>query len=462
MAARKGLILLAVLVLTAGTCVPVHGQEPVRKDPGGLMRGLADGLEVEQPVGDGVNAQIGLTILPQSDQATVGAPYRFDVNIVGDPFYSARNVSIRVSARIRRAGQFSPAADREVRFDGARVRAHDGSPEAACTGTGVERTCAVGSLPAQGETKIAASIRTAPGVRPGDLVLSAHVVSDPGRAARPETVALVLVERARLSNVGLTIRIYNDTDIVGAGLDAGHMIRVRNASYTEAATAVLVEIRQRIGANLKGTFQRLPDDGFKSLVSHPACKLEEGIQRCAIGTLAAGQEVRIPVEFTIVANLSPKRWGRVETQARVKSAETDPDLGDNFAKASTAVVSTLPEIAFLLSVSDANGNTRVDPREVVRSGETFGIAARFMDALVEPGAYSIVLRLTIDKGAPLDVTLRLPADRRDRIYRSSPMILLPPKAPTDPGSRVPIYAASGSRLTATYGKAEASATVVDR
>lgn len=417
-------------------------------------KGLLDGLEAEGPQGErgsqpvagaDTSAELELVLLPQGERTQVGQPFRFDVMLVGDPVRDAADVRIEIGATIRRGQAQAPAT--ELRVERAVAQAGAGQPETPCAGTGDMRTCDIVLLPAKGGVKASITILTRAGVAPGKLVLTARALA--GGAQRAVQEATVdLVERARLSNVGLTIAIKTDADVAAPGLDIGNVVHVRNTSATENATEVVVQIRQRIIVSEAEGFKRLPDGGYSTTGRREGCEWKERTYRCTLGTLAAGAETQIPLETKVSADLPARRWGRLETQARVKSAEDDPDPGDNLARQVTNVISRQPVLAFI----SRNGRGVYLRQDALGNGQVFSIAARYPHVLVEPG--ELVVQLRVGNAAPTEVRLRPSADSRERVYRSDPFVLMAPQDNADAGRNVALRAARGSVLKVTHGTSE--------
>jgi len=455
---------LSVPALVAGQNITeiLGGSEPPRQPlpvEGGrnnLITGMLDGTTYPQPVAD-PEASVQILVLPQSDEVMIDLPFRFAVRVIGDPARAAHDVRVRIGATLRRAnGSASPAG--EVTFTRAVMPQQDNQPRRDCSTQGNDRVCTLGDLPPGGEARVSAELRTTAAAQPGDLVLSVLTRFGATELKSHETV-VKLVPRRQLSNVGLTIDLSSDSDVAAMGFDFVHSVRVRNSSTSEDATRVTVEIRQRAITQSDGTFTPLAGDGMEVSVLDQRCALQKGTYRCLLGTLKAGQEVRVPVQVKVLKDLPAQRSGKVETQARVKSAEVDPEPEDNFDKEMTTLVSRQPELAFLSPVKGENGQVRFVEGDYLANGERFGIGARFMHALVEPDTPEIVVRVMVNGAQPLDVALRKPLTGQGPIYRSAPLRLLPPGARADAADK-PIRASNGDELRASYQRSSAAARVI--
>jgi hypothetical protein len=418
-----------------------------------------DGQSIQQPVGDSVTAALTVvTELPK--EVKVGERLPFAVTVFGDPFKSVARARIELDVKVRRAGVLAAAKD--VRLEGATV---EGQPQVRCAGgdSTTTTTCTLG-IAANGEAKITGWIGTSPAGADGELVFSARGLIGQTERASHQSVA-ALVARRKLTDVGLTIAIKPDSDIAASGIWFGHVIDVTNGSTTDA-TNVVIQVRQRIGINDKGTLRPFPQGTLirragSSATSGPCPPAGTAMTfRCTVKGIPAGATITIPVEMEITGDLPAGRWGRVETQARVTSDESDPDPRNNIGKTSTTVVSALPEFRFVFETQDEAGNRQIVVRNRVRTGELFVLAARFMDAQLEPER--MIATVTGGDGARQDIELHQPADRSDRIYRSGALILVPLKDTRQWPNRTPVRAAVGSVVKVTYRAAEAVANVVAR
>lgn len=440
---------LAALVLAFATSAPAQGLVDRLNAQG------SEGERGSQPVANAnASVELEVVVLPQGDKTQVGDAFRFDVTVVGDPVRDATNVALEVGVLVRR-GPGQPVAT-DLRIERAVLLAREGRAEMACGGAGDTKTCDIGALPAKGEAKASITIRTRPGVAAGQIVLSARALAAGTQKAAQEAL-VELSEKARLSNVGLSVAIESDSDVGAPGLDIGHKVRVYNSSEKEDATEVVLLIRQRITLSEAQGLRRLPDDQFKTTGRGENCALNERVYRCALGTIPAKGEKTVQLETAIAADLPARRWGRLETQARVKSAELDPDPGDNFVKRFTDLVSRQPELAFLTVAPGADGRGRFVRQDSLANGQFVTLAARYPHVLVEPG--EVVVKLSVDNGAPMEVRLRPRADGKDRVYRSEPFVVLAPQDGSAAGGRTPLRAAKRSVVKLMHGKSELAVRV---
>ncbi len=94
------------------------------------------------------------------------------------------------------------------------------------------------------------------------------------------------------------------------------------------------------------------------VVADPRCVRSRAIYRCALGTLPPGQAVEVPVWIRVLKDLPARRFGKIETEARARSAEIDPDPDNNFARQATLLLSRQPQLAFVVPERAENGRVR--------------------------------------------------------------------------------------------------------
>lgn len=436
---------------------PAPERLPVEGTPNNAITGALDGAAASQAIGDPA-AEIQLLILPQSDEVMIGVPFRFAIRIVGDPMRPANNVRVRLGAKLRRAnGSFAPAG--EVTFTRAVVLQPSTQALQNCSAAAADRMCILGDLAPGGDARVSGELRTVEGAQPGDLVLTVLTRIGPAEVKPHETI-LRLVPGRELSAVGLTVDVSRDADVIGMGMDVEHAVTVTNGSVTEQATRTVLDIQQRAVAQSDGPARALAADGMQVTVADQRCVPQNGFYRCFLGTLDAGHIVRIPVQIMVLKDLPGQRSGKIETQARVKSAEIDPDPDNNYARQTTTLLSRQPRLAFLVPVTGPNGQVRFVEQDVLPSGGRFGIGARFMHALMEPETEEIVVRVTVNGGEPIEVLLRKPLVGRAPVYRSAPLRLLPAAAPAPTSDEMPVRASNGDELRVTYERSSAPARVL--
>lgn len=427
---------------------------PVEGGRDNTITGTLDGTTVSQPVADPA-ADVQIFVMTQSDELMIDVPFRFAVRVIGDPARAANNTRVRISTRLRRVdGSEAPAGG--VTLTRAFMPQANKQPPQNCSVQGTDRVCTLGDISPGAEARVTGELRTTAGAQAGELVLT--VLARFGNTElKPNETVMKLVPRRQLSNVGLTLDMSSDADVAAMGLDFVHTVSVRNSSTREDATRVMLEIRQRAVAQGDGTFTPLAADGMEVSGIDPRCALQNGIYRCNLGTLGAGQEIRLPVQVRILKDLPAQRSGKVETQARVRSGEIDPEPDDNFDKELTTLVSRQPRLAFLIPVRGEKGQVRFVEEDRLTNGELFGIGARFMHVLVEP--QDVVVRVIVKGAQPVDVTLRKPLTGQGPIYRSAPLRVLSPGARAD-AADTPIRANNGDEVRASYQRSSATARVM--
>ncbi len=449
----RNLAALVLLLSFSGTSIHAQEEPPIPKKPSGFLDLGVPGQEpTRQPVGES-NADLRIVLLPQGDETLLGEPYRLDVKVVGDPFRTANNVRVVISARTRR-GNASDVRIDQVSLGGQVCRASEKASRN-------ERTCVIPMIAPGGQAELTVSIRTSAGAEAGDLVLSARALIGEAERAAEEKIVKV-VTKGRLSEAGLTVQIDRDTHLATTDAEFFHVVKIHNSSTVEAATDVVVEIQQRFGVREGATFRPLPPDALRrGLSTEIAWKIEGLTARGRLERIEAGATIRMPIEMKLLRELVARQWGRVETQARVRAAQSDPKPGDNHAVQVTDLASRLPELAFISRSADARGNTKFRAQRSVAYRQTFGVGARFLDPLLRPEGDEIEVQIVVNDEPPVPMQLRFVA--RDQVYRSSPMILLLPRqAKPDGSSATPMYASPGSTVRLRYKGSETSIVIVEK
>lgn len=443
---------LATLALAIALCLapspPSSAQDgggltAIGGSPGDTVTATGpDGERVDQPIGQ---APVDLALeLDGPTQAQIGRPYRLSLIVRNNSAAMARNVRARIAVALQDANGAEVEARGAIRFAGSRP--------VACQG----RICPFGDLPpgASGTVELRAETRNT--VAPGQIVFSAALLAA-GRTQDRKVVALVASAQPP-TEVNLRITVARDLDVVQPGGRFAHVITVRNVSERHDATQVELQIRHRLRVREAGTITVM-NDGLRSAVATDwaaSCSAKDHQRRCQFPRLRPGEEIRLPVELAVVTELAHGRLGRVETEARVRSAEHDPDRTDNLVGEFTTVASRVPEIAFLRRVQNARGETAVRPTDTLTHGQQFVVAARFVDVPGgEPSAEELPVRLIVEGGGAIELLLRRAGDEdgRYRVYRSPVLGLLAPGAQPPPGveaSRV-VHAPADATLRAVYG-----------
>jgi hypothetical protein len=434
-------------------------REPVRKPPGDFLdiEGMG-GARHRQPVGE-AKTDLEVEIHPQADEAEIGKNFAFSVTVTNEGTNRANNVNLQLSAEITPAQ--GAAATRPARYESAKVKAGPGGADKDCTESGRARICEFGMLPPGEKREATVELQLPLGLRPGQLVLTAIAKIGGNDAGNDrKTVRLVPSARAQ-TDVDLQLTIERSLEIVGPGTRFFHVVKVRNTSDRHDATNIKLQIFHRMVVGNRGGSE--PDEGFRATASGTTARCatrkhdtnKEIEHRCELDRIALQGEVRLPIEVVALRDLPAGRWGRIQTKARVRSAENDPLKGDNKALEDTVVIPRLPEIAILSQVPDPSGNPKTMPVRTLSHEQEFIVAARFMDPVVEMYGREIRAQLVVEGSDPVLVSLRFNPDvsySPRHIYRSERFRLVLPGQATagQTQGRRAISAPAGTVIRAVY------------
>jgi hypothetical protein len=423
------LLIAAAALTVAAVDAGAQMNQAIPHPPGRDVTATAGGETRSQPVGE---ADVELAVeLTGAEQAEIGRPYALTVTVHNHAPSAARSVRVPLVLSVT-------ATDGAV-ADPRAVIEYAGAEPVACPRSGRDRECAFGDIPSGESRSTTLRIEPRRSAPAGQMVVSATARTDgrlsPDSQAQPRRVIRLVTSARQQLDVDLQVSVQREATVVGAGERFAYIVEVRNASDRSEATEVELELRSRFGVREQGKFRRAGTGSRWTVSAGPA------------------DVRRLTVDATVVDDLEPGRWGRLEVQARVSSAENDPAGADNVARVFTNVVSRRPEIAFVARVRDARGQAVSAPVERLAVGEVFGITARFMSLAVEPTGTQPSIRVSVDGGESVQLTLsQLETIGSDRVFRSAPVrIVAPGQDPpaADQGVRV-IRARLGRTVKAVY------------
>jgi hypothetical protein len=386
--------------------------------------------------------------LTGAEVAQIGGAYVLEVAVHNTAAAKAKNVRVRVSVGLTAADGSRPDAATIVRYSGATA--------VQCIVHGRDRVCAFGDIPANETRTGQLLVDIVPTAGSGNVTFSATARIDNGAGRADPTdqkvVALASTSRAAV-NVDLAVTIERGAEKVRPGLPFVFVIRVRNGSDRHAAMATELEISQRFGERAAGKFQPV-NGGVRTKIrgdndAELQCAETRRAYRCPLGTIAPGAERRVTVEDVVVHELARGRWGRVEVHVRARSAEQDPTL--NFARTFTNVLSRVPDVAVFARGRNEDGEPGIVPVATVAIGDTFGVAARFMDVAAEPSSAAIRVKLVLP-GAASPIEVPLEPGGSDAMFRSQQIRLLLPgeRPPAGDNARTILHATIGARIKVIY------------
>ena len=420
--------------------------------PGGAVTATGpEGENTNQAVGQ-AEVEVALE-LEGREQAEIGRYYVLNVIAHNNSPSTASNVRVRISVTLK-------APDGTVIDTSGMVR-YTGSRPVRCAQSESDRVCPFGDIPSGRSRSVEVRSELGSTVPAGELGFSAELRADSqieaGSIVSDRKVVALVPSAQPQTEVDLHLTVERELDVVQPGMRFGHVIKIRNASDRHEATQVELQVHQRMVAR-EGNRFNLFNEAFRSSMigNDEFCTRNNHSHRCRFPTIQPGEEVRVAVELGVVEELAPGRLGRVETQARVRSAENDPNRADNLAREYTNVVSGLPEIHFFGRVRDDRGELGIRPTRTLTHGQQFGIAARFIDVPGGgPSGEEIPVRLIVDGGDTIAMSLRRGRAEDDsyRVFKSPVFRLLAPVTRPPPevdDSRV-VYAGAGPNLRLVYG-----------
>ncbi len=470
------IVLLAVLVLapsTAGAQLTKGlGDQPIPNPPGTDVSATVDGQTQNQPVGP---AEVEIAVeLGGSDEAQIGKTYDLVVAVHNYAPSTASNVRVPITLAVATGeGAVTPARS------GVRYVSAD---SVECPLRGAARVCPFGGIPSGESRTVTVRVEVGAAARPGRMTFSAAVETDsrvaPGSRPREQkAVALVLNPRRQL-DADIQVSMKPEAAVVGPGERFAYVLQVRNASERNDATDVELRVRHRLGVREARKFARLGGSARSVVSGEPAPECADAVddvRRCRLGTLRSGEVRRVMVEMAIVQELDPGRWGRIDVEARVASAENDPVGANNLARAFTNVVSRLPSIRLVTPARNERGAEVTVPVDALAPGQVFGIEMRFMRLDVEPTGVPSSVRVSVDGGEARQVGLAQSGEfGSDRIFRSPFLRVVPPgrELPAGTDNARVIRAAPGNTVRVLFerppipgggpGRAEIAVTVSAR
>jgi uncharacterized repeat protein (TIGR01451 family)/CSLREA domain-containing protein len=185
-----------------------------------------------------------------------------------------------------------------------------------CTPIGAALNCSLGSVPSSGKTLQFTARPTAA----GNLLAVATVTSDTADPSGTNNSAALTTVARPAPEADVKVLIVAPTS-AQTGTPFTYTLSVTNAGPSQAENVVL--------------HHPLPDG--VTLGSAPGCSPQTGTIRCALGTLALGEERRLSVSVR-----APAAPTQLRARASVTSEMTDPLPGNNGAEALIPVIADPP------------------------------------------------------------------------------------------------------------------------